>query len=41
MSSSNFTGLPQVPQLETLRFLPGALADHLTSVGGQLTAPHK
>ena len=32
-----FTGLSQVPQLETLRFLPGALADHLTSFGGQLT----
>jgi len=32
-----FTGLAQVPQLETLRFLPGALADHLTSFGGQLT----
>lgn len=32
-----FTGLPQVPQLKTLRFLPGALADHLTSFGGQLT----
>jgi len=32
-----FTGLPQVPQLNTLRFLPGALADHLTSFGGQLT----
>lgn len=32
-----FTGLPQVPYLETLRFLPGALADHLTSLGGQLT----
>ena len=32
-----FTGLQQVPQLETLRFLPGALADHLTSSGGQLT----
>lgn len=32
-----FTGLPQVPQLETLHFLPGALADHLTSLGGQLT----
>ena len=32
-----FTGLVQVPQLETLRFLPGALADHLTSLGGQLT----
>ena len=32
-----FTGLLQVPQLETLHFLPGALADHLTSLGGQLT----
>lgn len=32
-----FTGLPQVPQLRTLSFLPGALADHLTSFGGQLT----
>lgn len=32
-----FTGLPQVPQLKTLGFVPGALADHLTSFGGQLT----
>lgn len=32
-----FTGSPFVPQLETLRFQPGALADHLTSLGGQLT----
>jgi hypothetical protein len=32
-----FTGLMQVPHLETLHFLPGALADHLTSNGGQLT----
>lgn len=32
-----FTGLPHVPQLHTLDFLPGALADHLTSAGGQLT----
>lgn len=32
-----FTGLEQVPHLETLHFLPGALADHLTSAGGQLT----
>lgn len=31
-----FTGLPQVPYLETLHFFPGALADHLTSLGGQL-----
>ena len=32
-----FTGLEHVPHLETLGFLPGALADHLTSAGGQLT----
>ena len=32
-----FTGLAQVPDLATLQFLPGALADHLTSFGGQLT----
>lgn len=32
-----FTGLAHVPQLDTLGFLPGALADHLTSTGGQLT----
>jgi uncharacterized protein (TIGR03790 family) len=32
-----FTGLASVPHLETLRFLPGAVADHLTSFGGQLT----
>lgn len=32
-----FTGLTTVGKLETLRFLPGALADHLTSFGGQLT----
>ncbi|MBK7768231.1 MAG: TIGR03790 family protein [Sulfuritalea sp.] len=32
-----FTGLPFVPQLKTLGFLPGALADHLTSFGGQLS----
>ena len=32
-----FTGLARVPQLDTLGFLPGALADHLTSFGGQLT----
>jgi len=30
------TGLPTVAQLETLRWVPGALADHLTSFGGQL-----
>jgi len=32
-----FTGLAHVPQLDTLDFLPGALGDHLTSSGGQLT----
>jgi uncharacterized protein (TIGR03790 family) len=32
-----FTGLAQVPDLASLHFVPGALADHLTSFGGQLT----
>ena len=31
-----FTGRKEVEQLDTLRFLPGAIADHLTSTGGQL-----
>lgn len=31
-----FTGLTKVPHLETLKFLPGAVADHLTSAGGVL-----
>jgi uncharacterized protein (TIGR03790 family) len=30
------TGLISVPKLDTLGFLPGALADHLTSAGGDL-----
>jgi uncharacterized protein (TIGR03790 family) len=30
------TGMAQVDKLETLHFLPGALADHLTSLGGDL-----
>ncbi|WP_307726648.1 TIGR03790 family protein [uncultured Massilia sp.] len=30
------TGMAQVAKLETLGFLPGALADHLTSLGGDL-----
>lgn len=30
------TGLASVPKLDTLEFLPGALADHLTSAGGDL-----
>ena len=32
-----FTGLADVPYLNTLKFRPGAIADHLTSSGGQLT----
>lgn len=32
-----FTGLVDVPYLDTLKFRPGAIADHLTSLGGQLT----
>lgn len=32
-----FTGLAKVPDLPTLRFVPGAVADHLTSTGGALT----
>ncbi|HAC90243.1 MAG TPA: TIGR03790 family protein [Planctomycetaceae bacterium] len=30
------TGMASVPKLETIDFLPGALADHLTSSGGDL-----
>jgi len=32
-----FTGLSSVDKLESNRFLPGAIADHLTSSGGMLT----
>jgi uncharacterized protein (TIGR03790 family) len=32
-----FTGLARVNGIDTDRFLPGAIADHLTSAGGQLT----
>ncbi|AGA91772.1 TIGR03790 family protein [Thioflavicoccus mobilis 8321] len=32
-----FTGLPWVADIETNRFRPGAVADHLTSTGGRLT----
>ena len=32
-----FIGKERVDALETLRFVPGAIADHLTSFGGQLT----
>ena len=31
-----FTGLPEVDGLQTLRFVPGAIGDHLTSGGGVL-----
>lgn len=31
-----FTGATSVPYLETLNFMPGAVADHLTSYGGEL-----
>ena len=31
-----FTGLTSVPDLDTLEFVPGAVADHLTSYGGAL-----
>ena len=32
-----FTGKDRVDGLDTLRFVPGAIADHVTSAGGQLT----
>lgn len=32
-----FTGSANVAGLETIRFVPGAIADHLTSSGGRLT----
>jgi uncharacterized protein (TIGR03790 family) len=32
-----FTGRVSVPYLDTLQFVPGAIADHLTSAGGKLT----
>lgn len=31
-----FTGLASVPDIESNRYLPGAMADHLTSTGGAL-----
>ncbi len=34
------TGATQVQYLDTVQFLPGALADHLTSFGGVLDKPH-
>jgi hypothetical protein len=32
-----FTGLTRVEELSSLTFLPGAVADHLTSAGGRIT----
>jgi uncharacterized protein (TIGR03790 family) len=32
-----FTGKVRVPHLDSLQFVPGAIADHLTSAGGRLT----
>lgn len=34
-----FTGMMAVPHLHTIRFRPGAVADHLTSHGGVLLGP--
>ena len=31
-----FTGIKRVEALDTIRFVPGAIADHLTSTGGEL-----
>lgn len=36
-----FTGLAQVPHIGSNHYLPGAMADHLTSTGGQLTDSHQ
>jgi uncharacterized protein (TIGR03790 family) len=33
-------GVARLPPLAPLRFVPGALADHLTSFGGRLADPH-
>jgi len=36
-----FTGLTRVDHLDTLRFVPGAVADHLTSSGGHMRGPQQ
>lgn len=36
-----FTGTKSVPYLDSLTFLPGAVADHLTSHGGRLTGSNQ
>lgn len=35
------TGMARVAKLDTLRFMPGALADHLTSTGGDLLGDYQ
>ncbi len=36
-----FTGAVKVPDINENKYLPGAMADHLTSTGGQLTDSHQ
>ena len=36
-----FTGKESVAHLDSLKFRPGAIADHLTSAGGQLTGQYQ
>jgi len=36
-----FTGAAQVDELARIHFLPGAVADHLTSTGGKLSGGHQ
>jgi len=36
-----FTGVAQVEELDRLRFLPGAVADHLTSTAGAFATSHQ
>ena len=36
-----FTGIPRVEELDRLHFLPGAVADHLTSTAGALATSHQ
>jgi len=36
-----FTGLPSVAAIDSNTYRPGAIADHLTSAGGKLTASHQ
>src|SRR5271166_5845387 len=36
-----FTGAASVPEVARIHFLPGAIADHLTSTGGVLYGGHQ